>query len=65
MKSAVGLTTRGKLFYKEYNSQTYISRFTTQRRLEQSQDYKDLPSLLRTKVLNLWIETNKLIVHGV
>lgn len=65
MKTDAGLTETGKLFYKEFNSQTYITRFTTQYLLENSEAYKNLPGVLKTRVLDLWIETNQLVVNGV
>jgi len=65
MRNGGILSDTGKLFYKEYNSATYISKFTTQYLLENSEAYKELPSVLQSQVVNLWRETNSLDIYGV
>lgn len=65
MKDEDGLTQRGKMFFTEYNSATYISRYSAKANLLQSQDYLDLPAAIRTELSDFWDTTNYLVVSGV
>lgn len=63
MRDEEGLTERGKSYFTEYNSQTYISRFSTKYQLENSENYLALPESIRTALSNFWDETNALTVR--
>jgi len=65
MKDDAGLTARGKKFFLEYNSQSYISRFTTKYLLESDASYQELPLSLQQQLSDFWDTTNHLTVHGV
>lgn len=65
MTNSSGLTEQGDVFFKEYNSQTYITKFASKQRLLSSGAYQELSSVLQERVLEFWDETNSLEVNGV
>lgn len=66
MKDAGGdLTQIGRLFYREFSDTKFITNFVSEQRLKNSSAYKELASVLQTRVVDFWRETNSLEVSGI
>ena len=66
MKTSTGnLTTRGKLFFREFSPTKSLSKFSSKQRLIQSDAYKQLPSPVQRSLADFWDTTNSLSVNGI
>ena len=59
------LTNVWNLFFRDFSENYFITRFTTLSRLEESEVFWRLPSVLQNQVRDFWNETNFLEVHGI
>lgn len=65
MTNDSGLTEQGEAFFKEYNNQTYITRFASRQWLLWDRAYAEMSPVLQERILEFWDETNSLQVNGV
>ncbi|MCH8518895.1 VCBS repeat-containing protein, partial [Candidatus Gracilibacteria bacterium] len=59
------LTERGNIFFRDFSENYFITRFVTLSRLEQNDDFQELPQSLQNQLRDFWNETNFLEVNGI
>jgi len=57
------LTATGKRFFTEFSDTKFLSRFYSKQILESSEQFNELPLVLKDDVLDFWDVTNKLVVN--